>query len=270
MYLRIFILKVNHVVGYLKLGVPQSTIKKNKMLPANEMSQNSGRNASTAFRLVRGSLDGMSRLCSDSYEAPSTGRLDRVLTCTRRARQGISTIGKSPTRTTPGRTARPTLFTKLWNKSQSIQCNHLLHPTITATSVTDMEAVPVSNLTFCYPSRDGRWKPVTVRTIPCTVLPPITLEGGYDKDCIPRSRGFGLIHPSSAHPRPSIDLPSVSREKRPTWHRARGLFTISSSTSPWCPGMAGHSRDTSLQPPPQGSIKLHFKGTPASLPPLTL
>jgi hypothetical protein len=25
--------------------------------------------------------------------------------------------------------------------------------------------------------------------------------------------------------------------------------------------MAGHSRDTSLQPPPQGSIKLHLKGT---------
>jgi hypothetical protein len=39
------------------------------------------------------------------------GRLDRVPTRTRLARQGILTIGKSPTRTTPGQTARPTLFT---------------------------------------------------------------------------------------------------------------------------------------------------------------
>jgi hypothetical protein len=86
-------------------------IKKNKTLPANETSQNSGQNTSTVFRLVRGLLDGTPRLRSDSYEAPSTGRLDRVLTRTRRTRQGISTIEKSPTRTTSGRTARPTLFT---------------------------------------------------------------------------------------------------------------------------------------------------------------
>jgi hypothetical protein len=39
------------------------------------------------------------------------GCLDRVLTCTRLARQGILTIEKSPTRMTPGQTARPTLFT---------------------------------------------------------------------------------------------------------------------------------------------------------------
>jgi hypothetical protein len=38
------------------------------------------------------------------------GRLDRVPTRTRLARQGISTIGKSPTRTTPGWAAQPTLF----------------------------------------------------------------------------------------------------------------------------------------------------------------
>jgi hypothetical protein len=69
------------------------------------------RDASTAFRLVRGTLDGMPRLRSNSYEAPSTGRLDCVLTCTRLARQGISTIRKSPTRMTLGRSARPTLFT---------------------------------------------------------------------------------------------------------------------------------------------------------------
>jgi hypothetical protein len=55
-----------------------------------------------------------------------------------------------------------------------------------------------------------------------------------------------VLDPSSTWPRPSLDLPSVSREKRPTWHRTRCLFTVSSSTSPWCPGMPDHSRGTSL------------------------
>jgi hypothetical protein len=67
---------------------------------------------------------------------------------------------------------------------------------------------------------------------------------------------------SSTWPRPSLDPPPINKEERPTWHRTRSLFTVSSSTSPWCPGMAGHSRGTSLQPPPQGSTKLHLKGTP--------
>jgi hypothetical protein len=39
------------------------------------------------------------------------GRLDRVPTRTRLARQGTSTIRKSPARMTPGRATRPTLFT---------------------------------------------------------------------------------------------------------------------------------------------------------------
>jgi hypothetical protein len=49
------------------------------------------------FRLAQGQLDGTPRLRSDSYEAPSTGRLDRIPTRTRLVRQGTSTIGKSPT-----------------------------------------------------------------------------------------------------------------------------------------------------------------------------
>jgi hypothetical protein len=73
-----------------------------------------------------------------------------------------------------------------------------------ATAVTDMEAVLVLNLTFYLPSRDRRRKPITVRTIPRTVLPPITLEGGYDKGRTPRTRGFGLIDPYSTWPRPTI------------------------------------------------------------------
>jgi hypothetical protein len=39
------------------------------------------------------------------------GRLNRVPTRMRLARQGISTIGKSLTHTTQGQTARPILFT---------------------------------------------------------------------------------------------------------------------------------------------------------------
>jgi hypothetical protein len=65
------------------------------------------------------------------------------------------------------------------------------------------------------------------------------------------------IRPYPPCPRPGLDPASAYYRSagRPTWHRARGLFTVSSSTSPWCPGMASHSRGTSLHPPPQGSTK---------------
>jgi hypothetical protein len=56
-----------------------------------------------------------------------------------------------------------------------------------------------------------------------------------------------------------LDPAPVSKEERPTWHRTEGLFTVSSPTSPWCPGMAGHSWGTTLQPPPQESTNLHLK-----------
>jgi hypothetical protein len=78
----------------------------------------------------------------------------------------------------------------------------------------------------------------------------------------PRSWGLDLIRSPSTRPRSGLDPPPVNKEERPRWHRAQSLFTVSSSTSPWCPGMAGHSQGTSLQPPPQGSTKLHLKGTP--------
>jgi hypothetical protein len=89
-------------------------------------------------------------------------------------------------------------------------------------------------------------------------LSPITLEGGYDKACIPRSQRFGLIHPASTQPRrPAL----FDRKERPTWHRAPGHFTVSSPTSPRCPGMAGHSWSTPLQPLLQGSTTHHLKTT---------
>jgi hypothetical protein len=43
-----------------------------------------------------------------------------------------------------------------------------------------------------------------MHTIPHTVLPPITLEGGYNKVRTPRSQGFVLIRPASTQPRPSV------------------------------------------------------------------
>jgi hypothetical protein len=49
-------------------------------------------------------------------------------------------------------------------------------------------------------------KHVTVHTLPRTVLPPITIEGGYDKVRILQSRGFGLIHLASTQPRLGLDV----------------------------------------------------------------
>jgi hypothetical protein len=97
----------------------------------------------------------MPRPCSDSYEARSTGRLDHVLTRTRLTRRDASTTEKSPTRTTQGRAGRPTAFTNSGTKVRAFNVNCQPLPTLMATT-TGMGAVPVSNLTFYYPSRDGR------------------------------------------------------------------------------------------------------------------
>jgi hypothetical protein len=66
--------------------------------------------------------------------------------------------------------------------------------------------------------------------------------------------------PTSTRPRPTD---GQNKNERLAWHRTQSLFTVSSSTSPWCSRMAVHSRDTSLQQPPQRSTKLHLKGTPS-------
>jgi hypothetical protein len=107
---------------------------------------------------------------------------------------------------------------------------------------------------FCY------WSPLredTTRTVPHDL-----------RDSTLSTRPRPVLGPSSTWPRPSLDPPLINRKERPTWHRTRSLFTVSSTMSPWCPGMADHSRGMSLQSPPQGSTKLHLKGTPSSLPPL--
>jgi hypothetical protein len=80
---------------------------------------------------------------------------------------------------------------------------------------------------------------------------------------VPRDSGDSALYvhrrPTSTRPRPTD---GQNKNARLAWHRIRSLFTVSSSMSPWCPGMAGHSRGTSLQQPPQRSTKLHLKGTP--------
>jgi hypothetical protein len=96
------------------------------------------------------------RPCSDSYEARSIGRLDHVPTCTRLARQDASTTEKSLTRMTQGRAGRPTSFTNSGTKVRAFNANYQPLPTFMATATTGMGAVPVSNLTFYYPSQDGR------------------------------------------------------------------------------------------------------------------
>jgi hypothetical protein len=143
-----------------------------------------------------------------------------------------------------------------------------------ATAVTGMEAVPVSNLTFLSPILGWEVKTYhcTHHTVHCftTDHPRGRIrQGPYPT--ISGTRPYPpVLDPSLTWPRPCLDPPPVNREEKPTWHRTRSLFTISSTMSPWCLGMTGNSRGTSLQPPPQGSTKLHLKGTPASLPPLTL
>jgi hypothetical protein len=68
---------------------------------------------------------------------------------------------------------------------------------------------------------------------------------------IPRTRPYPFtVDP----PRPVLDPALIHRrsnkEARPACHRIRSLFTVSSSTSPWCPRMTDHSQGMSLQRPP--------------------
>jgi hypothetical protein len=74
-------------------------------------------------------------------------------------------------------------------------------------SDTSMEAVPVSNPTFYCPSRNGRWKPVTLHAMSDTVPPLIPLEAEYDECRTPKFPGLGLIHSPLTH----LDQASTNR-----------------------------------------------------------
>jgi hypothetical protein len=124
----------NMVVGYLNKGYPQSTIKKNK--PLRKPRQ---------------------KLCPQRRNKPkrSTGRLDRVPTRTRLAR-------RAPRPPENLRLVRPWVKPVDPPHSPTLRqkSKHLMQPPTTSYphgySDTNMEAVPVSNLTFYCPSRNGR------------------------------------------------------------------------------------------------------------------
>jgi hypothetical protein len=94
---------------------------------------------------------------------------------------------------------------------------------------TSMEAVPVSNPTFYYPSWNGRWKPVTAHAIPGTVPSLIPLEAEYDECRTPKFIGLGLIHSPSTH------LDPASTRPRPTAGQQR-----SKACMPQDPGSFHH------------------------------
>jgi hypothetical protein len=72
---------------------------------------------------------------------------------------------------------------------------------------TSVEAVPVSNPIFYCQSRNGRWKPITIRAMPGTVPPLIPLEAEYDKCRTPKIPGLGLILSPSTHLDPASTQP---------------------------------------------------------------
>jgi hypothetical protein len=205
--------------------------------------------------------DETSRLRSDSYEARSTERLDYVPTHTRLARRNVPTRTRHPRRnaSTAFRLARGSL-----DKASRLSGNLRLarprvgpldppySPTLRQKSEHLMQP-PTTSYHHGYSSyRHGssagvksyfllsipRWE---VKTCHCTHHTAHYFTNDHPRGRI-RQRPYPtisgirpyppILDPSSTWPRPSLDLLSVSREKGPTWHRARGLFTVSSSTSP--------------------------------------
>jgi hypothetical protein len=175
----------------------------------------------------------------------------------RLARRDASTTGKSPTCTTLGQAGRPASLTNSQTKVKAFNAttNHFLplwlqrHQHGSSTSVKSYFLLPIPG-----------W---VVKTCHCTrhvghcyaTDPPRGESRRASYPEISRARPYPFpVDP----PRPGLDQPSLNKEARPTRHKTQGLFTVPSFTSPWCPGMAGHSRSTSLQRLPQRSTKLHF------------
>jgi hypothetical protein len=212
-------------VGYLNKGYPNSTTKKDK--PPEK----------TKPRL---------RPRRYNESKPRTKRLDHVPTRTRLARRDASATGKSPTRTTLGRAGRPASPTDFQIKVKAFNAtaNHFLPPWLqhrqhgSSISVKYHFLLPIPRwaVKTCHCTRHARY---------CSATDPlrgITRRLSYPE--IPGARPYPFpVDP----PRPGLDQPPVNKGARPARHRTRGLFTIPSFTSPWCPGMVGHSRSTSLQ-----------------------
>jgi hypothetical protein len=196
---------------------------------------------------------------SASYEASLTGRLDYVLTRTRPVRQGISTIGKlrlaRPRVESLDLSYPPTLRQKV--RAFNTTTYYLLPPWLQPRSTWEQYQCQ-SSLFTAHPGMGG--ENLSLYTPYGTLFrhrPPSMRirQGPYPM--IPGIRPYPpSLDPASTRPRRT---PPVSRKERLTWNRTHGLFTVSSPMSPRCPGMASHSWGTSLQPPLQGSTKLHLK-----------
>jgi hypothetical protein len=102
-------------------------------------------------------------------------------------------------------------------------------------------------------------KHVTIHTLPCTVYRQSPSREDTTRPVF-RNLGDSAL---SIRSQPGLDPTSTpaqfNRKGRMVWHRAPGHFINSSSTSPSCPGIAGHSQGTSPQSPQQGSTKHHLK-----------
>jgi hypothetical protein len=167
------------------------------------------------------------RLRSDSHEARSTGRLDpREIPDSHDPRSSRSTLPHLPT-----------------YRQESM---HLMQPPTTSYprgySTASMEAVPVSNPTFYYPSWDGRWKPVTVRAMPDTVPPSMPPRGIRRRPSYPEISGV-WPYPFPVDP-PRLRLDPASTNRRSTKGQCLhvrspqdlGSFTVPSLTPPWYSG----------------------------------
>jgi hypothetical protein len=204
-------------VGYLNQGYPKPLRTLHHKTLEKPHTYKGGA-PSTAFRLARGLLD----------DAPRS-------------------LKKYPTRTTMGRSSRPWvepadtssptyLQTKV--KAFNATTNHFLphgysgnqHGSSTSVKSHFLLPIPGWAVKTYHCTRHTRHYSATdhprgrTRRVPC----PVIL--GTQPYPFP-------VDP----PRSGLDQPSVNKGARPARHKTWGLFTTSSFTSPWCPGMADHS-----------------------------
>jgi hypothetical protein len=150
-------------VGTNSMGVPTSNDNKK----TKRLSHGKRQPASTAYRvrLVRGRFDGVPRprSGSDSYEAPST-RTPRPRPVPHvkapqphsDSHEARSASGKTPTRMTPSRSARPLHFTYPETKAISFNAITCYHLPAWLRSGSTWEQCQCQSSLFYRPSRDGR------------------------------------------------------------------------------------------------------------------
>jgi hypothetical protein len=201
------------------------------------------------------------RIQSASYEARSTGRLNRAPSRTARYLDGAPTrarlvrpLGKTPTHVSLGRAPRLLLFT--YPRTKAITFNAVTYYHLPAW----LRPGSTCQISLFYrPSRDGRWKPPLYP--PYRALFTIDHPRGRIRQG-PFSAISGIrpypsgLDPASTQPRRSAQF---NGKGRTVWHGASDHFAVLSPMMPWCPGLAGHSQSTSLRSAQQESTKHHLK-----------